>query len=173
MAIYFYGCMSLDGYLADSQHGLAWLDQVGGSIEESSYSEFYSQMDVTIMGKKTFDFIKDMEGIEEFYAPTTNYVFTHEKTLPVKGYEPVQGSVVDFVKGLPAQQNVFVIGGNTLVAPLLEADLFDHLIIQVAPVLLGEGIPLFTQAEGLRFYELREVKQYGPFAELVYDRRSQ
>lgn len=46
----------------------------------------------------------------------------------------------------------------------------DHLIIQVAPVLLGAGIPLFTQKEALRRFRLETVRQYGQFAELVYGR---
>ena len=46
----------------------------------------------------------------------------------------------------------------------------NHLIIQVAPVLLGAGIPLFTQKERLIRFRLDEVKQYGQFAELVYSR---
>lgn len=44
----------------------------------------------------------------------------------------------------------------------------DHLIIQVAPVLLGEGIPLFTQAEALHRFKLEAVNRYGQFAELVF-----
>ena len=42
----------------------------------------------------------------------------------------------------------------------------EHLIIQVAPVLLGEGV----QREGERRFCLEQVKKYGPFAELVYSR---
>ena len=57
-----------------------------------------------------------------------------------------------------------------MLAPLLEAGLVEHLIIQVAPVLLGEGVPLFTQREGERRFCLEQVKKYGPFAELVYSR---
>ena len=40
-----------------------------------------------------------------------------------------------------------------------------------APVLLGEGIPLFTQGEPLRRFRLEEVRRYGQFAELVYGRK--
>ena len=46
----------------------------------------------------------------------------------------------------------------------------DRLIVQVAPVLLGEGVPLFTQKEALRRFHLVEVKQYGQFAEMVFRR---
>ena len=34
MSVYFYGCMTLDGYLADKNHGLTWLDQTG-DVEET------------------------------------------------------------------------------------------------------------------------------------------
>ena len=58
---------------------------------------------------------------------------------------------MDFVHQIDKGKNVFVIGGNSLVGPLLDADLFDHLIIQIAPLILGKGVPLFTQEEGQRF----------------------
>lgn len=64
-----------------------------------------------------------------------------------------------------------MVGGNTILAPLLDQDMVDCLIVQVAPVLLGEGIPLFRQKEALRRFRLETVRQYGQFAELVYGRR--
>ena len=45
-----------------------------------------------------------------------------------------------------------------------------HLIVQVAPVLLGEGISLFSQVEALHRFKLEAVNRYGQFAELVYSR---
>lgn len=169
MAVYFYGCITMDGYLADSQHRIDWLHQLG-SVEDTGYADFYRQMDVTIMGKRTFEEIQGLPDVESFYQATENYVFTHDTSLPVKNYQPVAGDVVTFVKQLDKVKNVFVIGGNSLVGPLLDADLFDVLIIQIAPVILGKGIPLFTQKEGQRFYQLDEVRQFGPFAELVFSR---
>ena len=55
-------------------------------------------------------------------------------------------------------------------APLLDQNMVDHIIIQIAPVLLGAGIPLFTQKETLKRFRLKEVKRYGQFAELVYEK---
>ncbi|MGZ7253990.1 dihydrofolate reductase family protein, partial [Streptococcus pyogenes] len=46
-----------------------------------------------------------------------------------------------------------------------------HLIVQIAPVILGRGIKLFTQEEYLRFYQLDQVRQFGRFAELVFSRK--
>lgn len=169
MSVFFYGCVTLDGYLADRDHGLAWLHETG-SAEETGYEDFYRKMDAAIMGKRTFEEVAQLENAASFYPTTENYVFTHADSLPQKGFIPVCGSVTEFVKHFGTEKNIWVIGGNTVLAPLLEADLIDHLIIQIAPVLLGKGIPLFTQKERLIRFRLDEVKQYGQFAELVYSR---
>ncbi|NBI65246.1 dihydrofolate reductase [Pseudoflavonifractor sp. 60] len=167
MSVFFYGCITLDGYLADKNHGLDWLHQTG-SAEETGYEAFYQKMDVTIMGRRTFEEIAQMEDAASVYPTTENFVFTHAASLPQKGFVPVQGDVMEFVKGLGRGKNIWIVGGNTVLAPLLDADLVDHMIIQVAPVLLGKGILLFTQQEAVKRFHLDEVKQYGQFAELIY-----
>ena len=159
----------MDGYLADKNHGLSWLHETG-SPEETDCDRFYSEMDVTIMGKRTFEEIAKLEDAASFYPTTENYVFTHADSLPQAGFVPVRGDVAEFVAGLGPDKNIWIVGGNTILAPLLERDRVDYLIAQVAPVLLGEGIPLFTQKEGLRRFHLDEVRQYGQFAELVFSR---
>lgn len=168
MSVYFYGCVTLDGYLAAKDHSLRWLHQTG-TAEETGYEAFYAQMDVTIMGRRTFREVEKLGNPAEVYPATENYVFTH-RPLNQKGFTAAGGDPAEFVKGLEPEKNVWVIGGNTILAPLLDRDLVDHLIIQVAPVLLGAGIPLFTQGEALRRFRLEAVRQYGQFAELVYGR---
>ena len=158
MSVFFYGCITMDGYLADKNHSLDWLYQTG-SVEETDYESFYSSMDITLMGKRTFSEIE-----------TKNYVFTHADSLSVEGFTPVNKDVVDFVRGISPDKNIWVVGGNTLLAPLLDNDMVDNIIIQIAPVLLGDGVPLFSQKESLKRFYLKEVKKYGQFAELVYSR---
>lgn len=185
MSVYFYGCISMDGYLADKDHSLDWLNQTG-TIEETSYEEFYQRMDIAIMGKRTFREIEKAENPQAIYPTTKNYVFTHSEKLSQEGFIPVSGNVAEFVKGLDKGKNIWIVGGNTILTPLLEADLVDGLILQIAPVLLGEGIPLFppimsqgsgqheqskhcsVQKETMKHFQLKDVKRYGPFAELVY-----
>ncbi len=168
MAVFFYGCITLDGYLATKEHGLDWLYETGSS-EETSYDEFYRQMDVTLMGCRTFEEIEKMENPAAAYPSTENYVFTHRE-LACPGFAAVKGNPVEFVKELGPNRNIWVVGGNTILSPLLNQDMVDYLIIQVAPVLLGAGIPLFTQEETLHRFRLNSVRQYGQFAELVYCR---
>ena len=169
MSVFFYGCVTLDGYLADKNHGLSWLHETG-SPEETDCDRFYQAMDVAIMGRRTFEEVARLEDAASVYPTTENYVFTHADSLPQAGFVPVRGDVAEFVAGLGPDKNIWIVGGNTILAPLLERDRVDYLIAQVAPVLLGEGIPLFTQKEGLRRFHLDEVRQYGQFAELVFSR---
>lgn len=171
MSVYFYGCITMDGYLADKHHRLDWLYQTG-TTEETGYVSFYSKLDITLMGKRTFDEITTMEDAHLAYPTTTNYVFTHAEKLPVSGFIPVAEDVVAFVKNMPGDKSIWVIGGNQLMAPLLNNDMVDIMIIQVVPVLLGDGIPLFTQKENLKRFTLEEVNRYGQFAEMVYRKQS-
>ena len=121
------------------------------------------------MGRRTFGEIEKNGNPAAAYPTTENYVFTHRE-LTCPGFTAVNGNPVEFVKKLEQNLNIWVVGGNTILAPLLDSDMVDYLIIQVAPVLLGAGIPLFTQKETLRRFRLETVRQYGQFAELVYCR---
>lgn len=169
MAIFFYGCMTLDGYLADKNNEIGWLHDLG-TVEETTYSEFYNQMDILIMGRKTFDEIKEMAHLENFYGATKNYVFTHQKNIETELFETVTGDVVEFISSLPPEKNVWIVGGNSLMAPILDNHLIDKMYLQVAPVLLGEGVSLFTQKEGKQVFRLLETHQYGQFTEMVLEK---
>jgi dihydrofolate reductase len=159
----------MDGYLADINHNLDWLYQTG-EITETGYDDFYKSMDVTIMGKRTFNEIRNMENINSIYPTTQNYVFTHAESLSVRGFIPMNCDVVEFVKKEEKDKNIWIVGGNTILAPLLDNDMVDNMIIQIAPVLLGRGIPLFSQKEVLKRFCLKDVKKYGQFAELIYSK---
>ncbi|HEX3037832.1 MAG TPA: dihydrofolate reductase [Oscillospiraceae bacterium] len=167
MSVFFYGCITMDGYLADKNHSLNWLYQTG-TIEETNYDSFYKSMDITIMGKKTFNKIENMENIDSFYPTTKNYVLTHAESLSAKGFIPINCDILEFVKRIEKDKDIWIVGGNTIVAPLLDNDMIDNVVIQIAPVLLGMGIPLFSQKEALKRFYLKEVKKYGQFAELTY-----
>lgn len=169
MSVYFYGCVTLDGYLADKEHGLNWLYETG-TTEDTDYETFYRQMDVTVMGRRTFDEIARSGEPGTAYPTTENYIFTHDKTLKTEGFTVINDDVATFVEQMRHEKNIWIVGGNTLVAPLLEQGLIDYLILQIAPVLLGGGVPLFTQEEGLKRFRLDEVRQYGAFAELRYSK---
>ena len=105
MSVYFYGCITMDGYLADKAHNLDWLYQTG-TTEETDYEKFYKKMDITIMGKRTFDEIDKAENIESFYPTTQNYVFTHSGRMLQNGFTAINADVVEFVKQINKDKNI-------------------------------------------------------------------
>jgi dihydrofolate reductase len=57
-----YSAVSLDGFIARED-------------DDQDYKDFYQQIDVTLMGRKTYEQVLDFPG--EFpYSKTINYVFT-------------------------------------------------------------------------------------------------
>lgn len=139
MSVYFYGCITMDGYLADIHHNLDWLYQTG-TTEETDYESFYRSMDITIMGKRTFHEIENMMSEACPYPTTENYVFTHAKSLSMKGFIPMSGDIVDFIQKINKEKNIWVIGGNSFVFP-------EGRLKEISP---------------------KRSKKYGQFAELVY-----
>lgn len=135
----------MDGYLADKNHNLDWLYQTG-AIEETGYESFYESMDITIMGKRTFNEIGSTENIGSFYPTTKNYVFTHDDSVSVRNFIPINYDIVEFVKQIEKDKNIWIVGGNTILAPLLDNDMVDNMIIQIAPRVIREGNTLvFTK----------------------------
>lgn len=53
MSVYFYGCVTLDGYLADKNHGLNWLYETG-SPEITTAAKFYEKNGHYHYGKTNF-----------------------------------------------------------------------------------------------------------------------
>ena len=60
MSVYVYGCVTMDGYLADKEHNLDWLYQ-SGSVGEKDYEIFYKNMDITFLRKYTYAVINNLE----------------------------------------------------------------------------------------------------------------
>lgn len=72
------------------------------------------------MGKRTFNEIENIENIDSLYPTTQNYVFTHIESLSAKGFIPVNCDVVEFVKQIDIDKNIWIVGGNTILAPLID-----------------------------------------------------
>ncbi len=55
MKITYYVAASLDGFIADADGGVGWLEYVGIPIEQSGCAEFFATVDALVMGRKTYD----------------------------------------------------------------------------------------------------------------------
>ena len=55
-----YIAVSLDGFIADRQGGVDWLEQASKGEEDSGYDEFIQKVDTVLMGYKTY--VRQLDG---------------------------------------------------------------------------------------------------------------
>lgn len=168
LAIYI--ATSLDGYIAREDDSLDWLFRVEGE-EDNGYSDFYETVDTILIGKRTYDWVMEHENGDFPYKNKECYVFSrtvHEETEFVKF---VSGNVVDFTNKLKREEGkrIWLVGGGELIHSFLKEKLVDELIMTVAPVIIGKGIPLFKELDFDLEFSLKGMKQFNQFAELHYE----
>lgn len=166
---------SMDGYIADRNDGLEWLDSFPEiNTIDTGYDAFMAGIDALLMGRRTFDVVCNFEGD----WPYTKPVFVASHTMQ-KVPEELVGRVV-LVRGNPKQMvqsihqkgysNLYIDGGK-LVQEFLRADLLDSMIITKIPILLGGGIPLFGELEKPIKFVCTQTKHFlGKIAQSHYTR---
>ena len=162
-----YIAVSLDGFIAGEGGSLDWLDKVEGQ-GDNGYETFYTKVDTLLMGRKTYDWI--MAHAEFPYSGKECYVFSHEPRENTSDVTFVSENAVSFASHLKEQpgKEIWLVGGGGLLKPLLEAGLVDEMILTIAPVVLGKGIPLFHEMERETDFVLMDIERYGQFAQLYY-----
>jgi len=144
MKITYYVASSLDGYIANGDGDVSWLDDLVISLEEAGYEEFYSTVDALVMGRKTYDMIvsfgKWPYGDKPIWICTTRSIDAIEGCnlqngkIPLEVYSEAQAQGVN---------HLWLVGGGMLAASFLEEKLLTNLSISQMPIILGGGIRLF------------------------------
>lgn len=146
-----YIATSLDGYIAEMDGNIDFLNNIEVVEEETSYQELLEKIDTVIMGKTTYHQVVTELAPENYpYENQISYIITHHpqestETIIYTKESPV--SLVDKLKK-KSGKGIWIVGGGSIVAPLVEANLIDTYIIATLPVLLGKGIPLFPAFNG-------------------------
>lgn len=135
---------SVDGFLARPDHSLDFLDT--GGQEPHGFEEFYSGVDVVVIGRKTFEVVLTFGGWHYGRKPVVVL------SSGLLNFSSVEGGVVEQMSGEPAAivaelkdrgfKHAYVDGGITI-QRFLAAGLVDRMVITRVPLLIGAGIPLF------------------------------
>jgi dihydrofolate reductase len=146
MVNHVYIATSLDGFIATSDGGLDWLDDIPNPEKSDfDYADFMSGIDAIVMGRKTFEKVLTFD-FWPYNKPV--YVLSRSTVDVPKELENKVKTVTENPKELVNQlkelghQNLYIDGGITIQG-FLEEDLIDEMILARVPVLLGNGIPLF------------------------------
>ena len=168
----FYGAASLDGFIATPDHDLGWLLQFG-DIEGSSYPAFIRDVGALAMGSHTYEWMLKhaIDAGQPWPYTQPTWVFSARTLRGIAGADvrgdvrPVHQAMVQAAAG----RNVWIVGGGELVGQFYDAGLLDELIVQIAPVTLGAGMPLLPRRITQPALRLTSATTLGGlFAELRY-----
>ncbi|MEN0642357.1 dihydrofolate reductase family protein [Alkalicoccobacillus gibsonii] len=161
---------SLDGYIATEEERLEWLFEVEGE-GDNGFSDFYSTIDTVIMGRKTYDWIANVDNMEEYpYKDKKGFVLTRSSMKNDDYTTFGNPDLEQLISQLKEQdgKKIWLVGGGQLVTAFLEKGLIDEVFITVAPTIIGKGIPLFNPGEYQSKLQLEGVKTFNQFVELHY-----
>ncbi|MEM8864292.1 MAG: dihydrofolate reductase family protein [Planctomycetota bacterium] len=144
---------SLDGYIARSDGDISWLGEPGADEDESGdnggFTPLMESIDYLVMGRNTYE--KVLTFGDWPYAKPVVVLTSRELAVPkhLSGkIETMSGSPADIVATLASRgaKHLYVDGGNTI-QRFLRAGLIHNLIVTTVPVLIGSGIPLFSEVD--------------------------
>jgi dihydrofolate reductase len=154
---YVFIAKSLDGYIADKEGGIDWLNAIPNPDGlDLGYVSFMQKIDALLMGRATFEKVLSF-NIPWPYKKPVFVASSSLSNLPeeLKGkVEIVKGSVSELLEHIrkKGHRKLYIDGGN-LIQSFLKKDLIDEMIISSIPILLGEGFPLFGKLDKMMEFE--------------------
>lgn len=159
--------ISLDGYIATKDDSLEWLLNTQGS-GDNGFGEFYETVDIIILGRRTYDWIMTQENGRFPYIGKQCYVYTNQKmkdTEYVKFTSQSPEELIADIKG--KDRKIWIVGGSQIIDLVRKKNLIDEYILNISPVILGDGIPLFYEGEKENLI-FDKVRTSGQFVEVSY-----
>ncbi|MDR0787393.1 MAG: dihydrofolate reductase family protein [Gemmatimonadota bacterium] len=163
----YYTATSLDGFLADENDSLDWLDsQLMDEHGPMNYGDFIVDIGAMAMGAATYCWVRDQLAVsgEKWPYDIPSWVFTHrDLTAIADGITFTSAPISEVHAAMSAAANgrsLWIAGGGDLAAQFAALGLLDEVIVSIAPVTLGAGRPLFGRRWDL---DLLEYNRNGAF----------
>ena len=166
----YYVAASLDGFIAEPDGGVDFLDVIGEEPNAAAYEQFFAGVDALLMGRRTYDQVLSFG--EWPYSDRPCWIMTHRElstdSAPVVA---IAGTPQQVHKQIAAHacQHLWLIGGADLATQFLSQGLIDQLVVSLIPIVLGQGIPLFSNLPHQVVLSLKDVtaRDHG-IVELTY-----
>lgn len=157
--VIFGGANTLDNYIAGKDDSIDWIRH--SKEADEILKDYWNRIDTEILGRRTYEIaIKGGTGVD--WAGIKTYVCS--RTLKKVSGKKVElaSDAVSLVQRLKAEEgkDIIVMGGGEIGKSLFEAGLIDEFGVNIHPVLLGSGIPLFVEMERRIDLELIECRQF-------------
>ena len=167
---------SLDGYIADAQGAVHFLDTYpmpGNS--DMGYYAFMDRVDALLMGRKSFETVLGFGVAWPYTKPV--FVWSHKlQEIPAELAEKaflVRGNLYEVEEQIKAKgyPHLYLDGGQ-VIQSFLQADKVSSMTITTIPVLLGNGVRLFGELENpLAFQCVSSTSYENGMAQQVFERK--
>ncbi len=153
---------SADGYIARADGDLEWLTSRPAPEGFYGMSAFMRSIDTKLLGRKTYE--ASLRLGAKFGEDGRTIVFSRgapPAELPA-GVEFVNGPIGAVVSQLRERpgKDIWLMGGGELIGSFLDEGAIDEFIISVAPVFIGDGIPLIARRHRHVPLDLRHVERF-------------
>jgi len=143
--------MTLDGYMADTDGGVDWMfDTPTVAADDEVVKRVMDRIGAVVGGGNKAQTIEDGEEPYGGMLKVPVYLMTHHEHAPIEKDGTVYTFVVDDIaravdaaKEAAGEKWVSLLGGS-ISRQCLRLGLVDEIHLDVVPVLLGDGIPLFA-----------------------------
>ena len=167
--------LSLDGFATDKQGKLDFFPaNETDKFSDKDQLQFLDNVDTILLGRRTYELFVDFwpaattdkEIIADRLNSLPKVVFSNTLSeAPWGKWEParvVTGDAVIEIKRLKAEDGKHMVlwGSLSLAQQLIAADLIDEYHLQVCPVIVGGGVPLFPSLESYARLSRVNVRTY-------------
>jgi len=155
MKVILYMAMTANGYIAKENDDAPWSDAVF-----NGYYDFVKKRKNIILGKRTYEIMKEINEFEKLGFPFT-IVVSDSPENNNDGKTIFVSSPKEAIKELEGKNinETIVGGGSTLNSSFMAENLIDEIYLDVEPIIFGEGIPLFRGGNFEKKLELIEINK--------------
>lgn len=149
--------MTLDGLIEGPNGEYDWCFNDG---HDYGMTDFLNRVDAIFYGRKSYELSIKAGGANPF---TNKHTFLFSNTLPASDdYELVNGDTKSNVQAIKdsAGKDIWLFGGASLTAAMMQEHLVDELLLAVHPIILGKGKALFDILDNRHMLKLIEFKPY-------------
>jgi dihydrofolate reductase len=151
---------SLDLYITGPNGDMSWLRW--GDEAAAYMTEYWATIDTVVMGRKTYEVARAQSaGDKSSYPGVTTYVCSRTlKPGEDEGVEVISRDAAELIRELKAKpgKDICIMGGGELGSSLLDSGVVDEVGLNIHPILLGSGVPLFRPMMRQIELELAESK---------------
>jgi dihydrofolate reductase len=168
---------SVDGFIAKKDNSVSWFDisdNYEKGVSEQNPDEYLQSIDCYLMGSHTYEHAMDL-------SKSYGWVYGNKPTIVVSSRKlKTERNNIEFYSGdlnqlvterlKPYYNNVWLVGGASLVKDFMLLKLADQINLSILPVILGDGTLFFDYIGKEQALHLKDVTAYkNGMVELCYE----